>query len=479
MAIYTYQDLQAPHDEGLSGFIRSAIGRHEGSGQVRLARTADLYDRQMNRTINEYVRTLFTLGGSEVEDYTASNSKIASNFFNALNTQRVQYSLSNGVSFMQPDEEGGDETKEAVGKYFDHDIAEAAYYALIHGVSFPFWNLDRLHVFRLTEFVPFWDEHTGELRAGLRYWRLDADRPLNAVLYREEGYSRWREDEGGDLRPMAGGQGDEFAPAEDLVAYKTTYAYTEAGGVAEVVGEDSYGRLPIVPMYASRLQQSTLVGMQQAIDSYDLVRSGFANDMTDCAMIYWIVENFGGMTDQELARFRDRLKLTHIAPMDSSAGGKVTPYTQEIPFQARQAYLAEIRSGIYEDFGALDVHAVAAGATNDHIDAAYQPMDDRASDFEYCVGEAIHQILAIQGIDDSPVFKRRRISNMKEQVDMLVAEAQWLDQATVLRHLPNIDASEVAAIVEATMAEESSSFMAAPPDEGGSPIEPPTGTEEV
>ena len=473
MAIYTYQDLASPHEEGLAKFIGSAIDRHESSAPVRTAKVADLYDHQRNRTINEYVRTLFTLGGAEVEDYTASNSKIASNFFNALNTQRVQYSLGNGVSFMQPDEEGEDATKEALGKYFDHDIAEAAYYALIHGVSYPFWNLDRLHVFKLTEFVPFLDEHTGELRAGLRYWRLDEERPLNVVLYREEGYSRWREDEHGELRPLD--WSDEFAPEEVLVAYKTTYAYTEADGVAEVIGEDSYGRLPIVPMYASRLQQSTLVGIRQAIDSYDLVRSGFANDMTDCAMIYWIVENFGGMTDAELARFRDRLKLTHIAPVDSSAGGKVTPYTQEIPYQARKEYLAEIRAGIYEDFGALDVHAVAAGATNDHIDAAYQPMDDRAADFEYCVGEAIHQILAIQGIDDSPVFKRRRISNQKEQVDMLVAESPWLDQATVLRHLPNIDASEIASIMEATRAEEASSFMALPPEGGASQAEPGAG----
>lgn len=451
MAIYTYQDLIGPHDEGLSHFIRSAIDRHESSALVRTAKVADLYDHQQNRTINEYVRKLYTLGGAEVEDYTASNSKIASNFFNELNTQRVQYSLGNGVNFLDPDEEGEDTTKEALGKYFDHDIAEAAYYALIHGVSFPFWNLDRLHRFKVTEFVPFWDEHTGELRAGIRYWRLedtDRKRPLNVVLYREEGYSRWREDEGRDLRPLAG-QGDEFAPEEVVVGYKTTYRYTEADGEAEVVGEDSYGRLPIVPMYASRLHQSTLVGMQQAIDSYDLVRSGFANDMTDCAMIYWLVENYGGMTDAELAQFRDRLKLTHIAPVDSSAGGKVTPFTQEIPYQAREAYLREIRNGIYEDFGALDVHTVAAGATNDHIDAAYQPMDDRASDFEYCVGEAIHQILAIQGIDDSPRFKRKRISNMLEQVQMVILEAPYLDQRTILSKLPNIDSSEVTAIMEA------------------------------
>ena len=455
MATYTYQDLQAPHDTGLASFIGAAIKRHESSAEVKTAKVADLYDRQLNKTINEYVRTLFTLGGAEVEDYTASNAKIASNFFNALNTQRVQYSLGNGISFLQPGEQGEDATKEAMGPLFDHDIADAAYYALIHGVSFPFWNLDRLHVFKLTEFVPFWDEHTGELRAGIRYWRLDADRPLNAVLYREEGYSQWRED-GGELRPLD--RRGEFSAEEELSAYKTTYAFTQADSEAEVIGEDSYGALPIVPMYANRLHQSTLIGMRQAIDSFDLVRSGFANDMTDCALIYWMVENFGGMSDAELAQFRDRLKLHHIASVDTSSGGKVSPYSQEIPYQARKEYLTEIRAGIYEDFGALDVHTVAAGATNDHIDAAYQPMDDRASDFEYHVAEAVRRIIALQGIDDSPIFQRNRISNQKEQVEMVVAEAQWLDQATVLRKLPNIRPDEIAAILEAVQGEDMARF---------------------
>ena len=451
---YTFQDFEKADD--LPSFIKKAIGAHQSSPEYQIAETADLYDRQLNKTINEYVRKLFTLGGAEVEDFTASNSKIASNFFNALNTQRVQYSLGNGVSFVQPGEDSEDETKAALGKHFDHDIAEGAYYALIHGVSFPFWNLDRLHIFKLTEFVPFWDEHTGELRAGIRFWRLDEKRPLNAVVYREEGYSRWREGDLKELRPRA--SDDTFAPEEAVTAYKTTYKYTEADGLSEVIGEDGYGRLPIIPMYASRLRQSTLVGMRQAIDSFDLVRSGFANDMTDCAMIYWIVENFGGMSDADLARFRDRMKLQHIAVADTSQGGKVTPYTQEIPFQAREAYLREIRSGIYEDFGALDVHAVAAGATNDHIDAAYQPMDERASDFEYCVSEAIHAILGLLGIDDSPVYQRNRISNQREQVEMVAQEAQWLDAATVLRKLPNIRPDEVAAILSAMDAEDMGRF---------------------
>lgn len=463
MAIYTFQDLQAADD--LPAFIGLSIDRHRSSPAVRTAETADLYDRQMNATINSYVKTLYSLSGERFQDPTASNARLASNFFNRLNTQRVMYSLGNGVSFLQPDEEGEDTVKQSLGDYFDHDIVEAAYYALIHGVSYPFWNLDRLHVFKLTEFVPFLDEHTGDLRAGIRFWRLDDKRPMNAVLYREEGYSSWRTVDGA-MRPL--GADGEVSPQEELQPYKTTYAYIEADGRSEVVGEDGYGALPIVPMYASRLKQSTLVGIRQSIDSYDLIRSGFANDMEDCAMVYWIVENAGGMTDEDLVKFRDTLKFQHIANADVSAGSSVKPYVQEIPHQARTEYLRMIRDGIYEDFGALDVHTVAAGSTNDHIDAAYQPMDENAADFEYWVGTAIRRILALQGVDDAPVFKRQRISNQKEQVEMVVQEAQWLDHQTVLRKLPNISAEEVVSILQAVDGEDMDRFGMVPQDaEGG------------
>ena len=50
---------------------------------------------------------------------------------------------------------------------------------------------------------------------------------------------------------------------------------------SEVVGEENYSALPIVPLWGSRLKQSTLVGNRQAIDSYDLVYSGFADDLRD------------------------------------------------------------------------------------------------------------------------------------------------------------------------------------------------------
>ena len=440
----TYQDLLSVGDseEARAAFVQAAIQQHKASDDYATACTADLYDRQMNETVNEYVQTIFDITGIKLVNFTASNNKIASNFFNRLNTQRCMYSLGKGVSFVGADADPGteDSVKEKLGSHFDYDLRTAAYYALIHGVSFGFWS-DRLYVFPLTEFAPLWDETDGTLGAGVRFWQLDPSRPLQAVLYEPDGYTRY-------IATYDSERNEIFKLSEGKRNYIEYTQVIPIDGVQQVVGGQNYSGLPVVPIWGSRLHQSTLVGMRQAIDSYDLIRSGFANDLSDCAQIYWLISNAGGMSDDDLARFRDRILLNHAAVVDADAGESVQAYTQEPPYAARQAYLDQIRSELYESFGGLDVHTIAAGATNDHIDAAYQPLDENASDFEYQVSEFVQQILGLQGIEAQPTFKRSRISNQSEQVSMVVQEAEWLDQETILRKLPNIDPSEIPGILE-------------------------------
>ena len=440
----TFQDFEKADDK--AKFVLSAISTYRNSDEYRMAELADEYDAQRNVTIQRAIRKLYTASGAVTEDPTVANNKIACNLFNRLNTQRCMYSLGNGVTFIDPYEAAKgavDETKELLGRHFDHVLREAGYHALIHGWSYLFWDLDRVHEFTMREFVPLVDEYDGSLRAGIRFWQLDSNRPMNAVLYEQDGYTTYQTGTNGGL-----------VETKPKTAYKVTYVYTEADDDALDVIEENYSSLPIVRMYGSRLKQSTLVGMREAIDSYDLIQSGFANDLSDCAQIFWLVENYGGMDDEDLAEFLEKLKLNHVANVDTASGGHVTPYTQEIPHEARKAYLDDIRARIYEDFGGLDVHTVAAGATNDHIDAAYQPLDENAADFEHWVSDAIVQLLALQGIEDTPVFKRQRISNQKEQVEMLVQEAAWLDEATILRKLPNLTPDEAQAVITANENEE-------------------------
>ena len=465
--MYTYQDFIKDRDQTSEPYaVKTAIERHLSSELYKTAKIADEYDQQRNPTINSYIQTIFNAMGVAVEDITAANNRISSNFFRRLNTQRCTYSLGNGISFADHIEDRTDEngvvtkvdtTKAKLGPKFDTDTKKIGYKGLIHGVSFGFWNVTRLHVFPVTEFAPLWDEETGALRAGVRFWRLDDDKPMTAVLYTEDGFITYRSGNGfnnmdfktQDLRPRP---------------YKVTISSVPADG-DEIVGESNYGVLPIVPFWGSDLHQSTLVGMREKIDSFDLIRSGFANDLQDVSQIYWIIENCGGMNMSDLMKLRDRMRITHFVEAGTDDGAKITPYTQEVPFQARQTYLDSIRAGIYEDFGALDVHTVAAGATNDHIDAAYQPLDENADDFEYQMIEFIQQILHLIGIEDTPIFKRNRISNQTEQTQMVLLAAQYLDDETVLKKLPFISVDEVQEILAKKDAEGGSLLEDADDDE--------------
>ena len=84
------------------------------------------------------------------------------------------------------------------------------------------------------------------------------------------------------------------------------------------------------------------------------------------------------------------------------------------------------------------MHALSAGSTNDHIDAAYQPLDEEADLFEIQVIDALQALFKLIGIEDAPLFKRNRVSNLKEQIEAVMLEAQYLDKPTILTLLPNI-----------------------------------------
>lgn len=443
----TYQEFLKEKDKGditMRNFLLTAINRHKGSEEYKTAVDADMYDKQQNTTIMNYIKYMYNSMGDKVEDITASNNKICSNFFHRLNTQRCNYLLGNGVSFTDHkietiNEDGSktvqDETKDRLGKKFDTVLKQGAYKALIHSVDFGFWNYDHLVFFPLTEFVPMWDEDTSDLRGGIRFWQLATNKPLMVVLYEEDGYTKYRKTKDEAI----------LTEVEPKRGYIQTTTSTEDGG-DESIDYSSYKSFPIIPLWGSGLRQSTLVGMKGQIDIYDLVKSGFANDLDDVAEIYWIISGGQGMSELDRAKFRRRLKFNHMAEVDEE-NSSVTPHTQDIPYNARETFLNDIHNQIYEDFGALDVHTISATSTNDHIDAAYQPMDEEADDFEFQITEFIQKILDLLDIEDNPVFKRNRISNQQAQTTMIMSAAEYLDTETLLSKLPFITVDEVSEIM--------------------------------
>lgn len=444
---FTFQDFQA-HESDRAKWLGQAIAQYMRSDDYKMAKDADQYEKQLNTAIMSFVKKVYDITGVESVDFTATNNRMASNFLHRLITQRCSYSLGNGISFASRKLERQadmtlqehDATKAELGDDFDTIAFNTAYFALLHGKAYTYDNDGEYYVFPMTEFLGFPDEVTGKLRAGVRFWSIDwKKRPIVVDLYEEDGYSRYQ------TAPKKYGLG-----ALELVQkkrpYKEIVQTSEADG-EEVIGGENFPSLPIAIMYGSKAKQSALVRLKAYIDAYDLIQSGFANDLSDCAQIYWLINNAAGMNEDDVRKFRDRLLLQHIAVVDEQ-NSSVTPYTQEIPYNAREACLNRIKEGMYRDFGALDVSTISASSkTATEIEAAYQPMDEEADDFEYQVIQYVKQLLSLRGIEDMPVFKRNRVTNQKEQTETVLLAANYLDDETVLKKLPFITVDEVDTIL--------------------------------
>ena len=250
---------------------------------------------------------------------------------------------------------------------------------------------------------------------------------------------------------------------------------SEADG-EEILDGENYPGFPIVPLWANLVHQNELVGLREKIDGYDLIQSGFANDLDDASQIYWTIQNAGGMDDIDLAKFVERMKTVKAAVVDDD-GARAEAHTMEVPYNARMTALADIRDSLYRDAMALDTDKISAGnVTATAINAAYQNIDLKCDRFEMCISDFIDHILKLIGIEDSPSFKRTRITNMAEDTQMILSAADYLDTETVLQHLPFLSPDEIEDIMEKKQAEEAERFEQAMAMEG---MDAETGEEEL
>ena len=431
----TYNDLlTAKSQNQLKEFIKGTIEKHKITPEYRMAQCADEYNRHLNRTILEYQKLLYKVTGEAVPDNYTANFKLRSNFFNRLITQLNQYLLGNGCTWKD------ESTSAKLGEDFDDMLEDAGEKALVHSVSFGFWNLDHLEVFSLLEFCPLYDEEDGSLKAGIRFWQLSPNKPLRATLYEIEGYTdfKWDKDtpEGEELNPIKG--------------YIAKIKGTDADGM-QIYDYENYPTFPIVPFWGNKYKQSEFVGMRENIDCYDLIKSGFANTVDDASMIYWTINNAGGMDDIDLAKFVEHMKkLKASAVEDDKATAEA--HTMDVPYASREALLQRLRGDIYEDFMALDTKNIANGAvTATQIDASYEPLNSKADKYEYCVLKFIRGVLAVAGIEgEKPTFTRSKIVNRTEEIQTIVQAGEYLSEDYVTEKIMTIlgDADMVEAVLK-------------------------------
>ena len=456
----TYQELEAlgENETERAAFVLSVVADHQASPEYKTAVDAEQYYAKRNVTILKYQKYLRNHLGQNVPDVWSSNYKLTHGYFRQFVIQQVQYIMSNGVVFQQ------DTTKEKLGKDFDSQLQKMAKKAMVDGVSFGFWNYDHLDVFCFADtpkepgFAPLYDADTGLLRAGVRYWR-PVKTARRWTLYEQDGYTDYIQREDEDMMVLC--------PKR---AYVQKIKTTEACGIEEIEGRN-YPGFPVIPMYANDLRESELIGIRPSIDCYDFIMSGMANTIDETSAFYWTLEGTGAMDDEDLIGFVNRMKQLHAAVI--GRGQTAEAHTLSIPVEANQVLLDYLKNDMYENFMLMNpAKALSGNMTATAIRLAYQQQDDKCGDFEYCIRDFIGKLLQIVGIEDEPSFKWNRIANQQEETNMVLTAANYLDDETILNHLPWLTPEEIQTVLEKRAETDMSRFMSVEePEEVNKPEE--------
>ena len=427
-------------------FVKSVISDHMASAAYRTAITAQDYYNGVNTTITNFNKFIRDAYGRSIPDIWSPNHRIACHYYGYLINQLALFMLGNGVSF------GKSETKEKLGKNFDHVCVDILINALNGGVAYGFANMDKVEPFSAREFAPMLDEETGYLRAGVRFWRLDPQKPLRCTLYEEDGYTEF-------IEPT----GEKMTILTPKRAYIETVKTSEATGEISVEGMN-YPTFPIVPLYNSS-KLSELVGNREVHDALDLMLSGLINNVDSGEVVYWILKNSGGFDQVSMNQFLQSIKTSHVASVDNE--DDVTSHSPVVNFQASKEAIDQLRRQIFDNHMGLDVKEIAGGAvTATQIRAAYEPLNSKADLLELRVTEFINGILAVLGIDDEPTYTRSYLINQQEMIQTIVSAGADLpsDYKTrkIMETLGDIDM--VDEVLDSITAEDMGRFT---PDETG------------
>lgn len=435
---FTYDDFIK--SENKLEFISKVILDFKSSSFYAKADTAKSYYKGENSNIIGRKRMFMGQKKCLVEDITKANNIIPNAFYSKIVKQANGYLLSNGVNLDK-------EIKDNLGKKLDIKVQRAGISAQVQGVSWGYcfigingFNID---IWKGQEFIPLYEERTGLLKAGIRFWQIDSNKPIMITLYEEDGYSEHEmETKDNKVKEIKG---------------KQAYIITRQKDALEetIIGENNWSVIPIVPLYANDDKESTLtLSIKNQIDLYDIVLSDFGNNLEDSQDVYWVIKNYNG---QDLGTFLEDFK--YYKSIKVSGEGDAKPQTIEVPYEARKEALQIIKQNIYDFAMAADISTIRGGsqATTTEIDAAFYDLDMKTNEFENNVVDFLEGIIELyqeysnNNQDYTISFTRDRLLNKTEMLEQIYIAREDLSREKTLELIApilGIEMTEVSEIMD-------------------------------
>lgn len=450
-SIKTYQDfLQANKSPA---FIQEALTLYKSSTFYAKALTAEAYFKGENTNILSRKAEIKNLSDGETNfsfTLNLNKTKIPTNFFKRLVIQESGTLLNNGVQLGSDKEikNASERNINKMGMDFNSKNGIWGEKSKIHGKAYQMFNNGTTVIFSALEFMPLYDERSGEILAGVRFWQIDVDKPTYMTLYELDGYTEYKINSEKDA---------EIEETQSKRGYIINVQKNNAQGEIDK-SYDNYKSFPIVELKANEYGESELTrSLKEKIDCYDMIISDFGDIMHRIKGIQWVLEGFGG-TFEEARTTLSMIEQLGFA-MTQEDGQKATPYPIEVPHGAVELALKALEKAIYDDYMGLNQDQITGGSlTNVAIRVAQDNLVKKVGRWKnQQVTPAIRRLLNFAGLGNDTIdFAYDLIVNDTENDTNIMSAftSGLVDLRTAISKLSFIEFDEVDRVFDALALEQ-------------------------
>lgn len=411
------------------GRIASIIAADKYSRRKKQARLGQRY-YDGKHDILDYRIYYITKEGKLVEDLTKSNIRIPHPFFHEIAEQEVAYILSNGIQFQTDDEKLEKFLNAYFGDNFIGELNEVLTDTVVRGFGYIFWYRDMKGYTRFCHadslgIVEVKDgEETDTVNDYvIRYYPVSVKEGKRAVRVEV-----WDKDMTWYYLQIGG------TLALDPNVKLNPYPHVLYQSGKELFYEEC-DRIPFLRLDNNRKQLSGLQKIKPIIDDYDLMDCGLSNNLQDITEGIYVIRGFKGTDYDELLMNVKSRKVVGVGDK-----GDLDIKTIDIPYQARQAKMAEDEKNIYRTALAFNPSQTGDGnITNIILKSRYTLLDMKSRKLIWNIKKFLRQLLQIV-IDEINAREGTSYAadDVKIQIDPVVptnekedAEIRKLDAETV------------------------------------------------
>ena len=285
------------------------------------------------------------------------------------------------------------------------------------------------------EIIPIFDKYKKNIIGIIRYYMESED------TYRVETWS------------LKGVKVD-YIVKEKLDSTRTMAHYDEEtfyNGETESIEGKNLPFIPFIPLYNNKQKKSDLDGIQELIDMYTSINSGFVDNINLFQEAVVKLKGFTGDTEEleTIRKNMQKFKMVGI-PSGGADGADMEYMSVEIPVEARKTMLDLLKENIFKIGQGLDPDRLAgeSNITNVVIKSRYASLDMKVNGTEKQLRLFYEKFVDnlnmfySSGLEKDITFNRSMIFNEVEAIDNCIKSMNLVSYETVLENHPWVSSVE-------------------------------------